>query len=472
VAQTGEGAPACAEGIEIANDPVSIPFGRVCIAFDDDTLTWSPTWTRIDTVYPSLVTSYQIDRGRQYELDHTDTGRATVQIADKDGILDPSNTSGPFYNKIQPLKQISLGRFNPVESNWHQRFRGFIEEMDYAFDPSQKVNMLTMSCVDLFEILSAVQFVAGEFGDPPPGETGGDVYYAPWDIQSRMLQLLSDARIPTQYSTIFSGNVYLYGVTHSNGETVLSALQEAADAEWPGVANLFCDRFGRVCFHGRIAKFNPGGVLAGPPPIPNSEWNYQDWNVGDGAAILANGSFTQLRTFSFNRGLSKVINQALATPARPNQLTNAQMTAQTVSDSVSIGKFGVRAWSAQGLLTHHCLKDGTNDLGETKRFATYYVDNYANPQNRVTECSFRSLPPTDVRALRVWKLLSEIDISDSVNVTVASPGGGGFNAANVTSQFWVEGIHEQVQPLAQNWDDVTLSLDLSPRAYFNTNPFP
>ena len=57
------------------------PTGRFLIAFDDPTLEPDPTWTRIDS-YPHLVTSYTIDRGRQYELDRTDTGRATVQIAD------------------------------------------------------------------------------------------------------------------------------------------------------------------------------------------------------------------------------------------------------------------------------------------------------------------------------------------------------------------------------------------------------
>ena len=70
------------------------PVGRFNIAFDDPTLTWEPTWTRLDNT-DNLVTSYTIDRGRQYELDTTDTGRATVEITDTDGILDPTNPPAP-----------------------------------------------------------------------------------------------------------------------------------------------------------------------------------------------------------------------------------------------------------------------------------------------------------------------------------------------------------------------------------------
>jgi hypothetical protein len=43
-----------------------MPDGRFLIAFDDDTRNWC-RWTRIDA-YPNLLTSYQIDRGRQHEL--------------------------------------------------------------------------------------------------------------------------------------------------------------------------------------------------------------------------------------------------------------------------------------------------------------------------------------------------------------------------------------------------------------------
>ena len=40
----------------------------------------------------------------------------------------------------------------------------------------------------------------------------------------------------------------------------LDAIQTAADAEFPGVANVYVDRLGRLCVHGRLAKFDPVGT--------------------------------------------------------------------------------------------------------------------------------------------------------------------------------------------------------------------
>ena len=149
---------------------MAAPTGVLSLAFDDDSLVWDPTWTRIDST-PNLVASAQIDRGRQYELDRTDTGRATVSINDVDGVLDPTNSSGPYYGLIEPLVQAVICRHDPVRNAWRQRFRGFIEEMDYSFDPSQRVNRLTLTLVDLFEFVNATQMQLGYFGDTP-GPTG------------------------------------------------------------------------------------------------------------------------------------------------------------------------------------------------------------------------------------------------------------------------------------------------------------
>ena len=60
-------------------------------------------------------------------------------------------------------------------------------------------------------------------------------------------------------------------------------------------------------------------------------------------------------------------------------------------------------------------------------------------------------------ATETWNLLSRIDIADSVEVTVDSPGGGGFTGQT----FFVEGIHETSRPLNPDYDDIEITLDLS-----------
>ena len=455
------------------------PTGRVHLAFNQPSLTWAPTWTRIDS-YDSLVTSYTIDRGRQYELDRTDVGRATVQIADRQGILDPTNPSGPFYNHIQPLIQALICRQNPVTGSWYTRFRGFVETFDYSFDPSQKVNRLELSLVDLFEMLSAIQMWPDTFGFAPPDPDQGDqVYYpgsddtgGPFGMDVRINQILDNAwpgGIRLDFAAnVFTGNVNVQRTYITPGDDVLTQIQEAADAEFPfGVSNVYVDRQGRLNVHGRGAKFNPSAVLATPGA---ANWDWHSFHAGDGAAVNTNPAlYAHIRRFGFDRGGAKVINVAAATPMRRDTPLNpTEMRNQIVKDTASIATYGIRSWSASDLLTYQGLPGPTTDLVETKKFATYVVQNYAQPQNRVSEIGFRTIDPAASGASENWRLLSLVDISDEVLVRISSPGGGGFDDSVIGGKYYVEGVHEQVQPLVPGYDDVTLTLDLSPQAYFAT----
>ena len=53
---------------------------RVSIALDDGALVAEPTWTDITALAPNLVAGYEIRRGREFELDQTDTGSYTVTV--------------------------------------------------------------------------------------------------------------------------------------------------------------------------------------------------------------------------------------------------------------------------------------------------------------------------------------------------------------------------------------------------------
>lgn len=448
--------------------PTALASGRVNFAPDDDALEPNPTWVRLDDT-DNLVASYTIDRGRQFEVDRTDGGRATVVINDVDGILDPTNTGGPYYTKIEPLVQMTLGRWNPVLSEWQTRFRGFIAEYDYAFDSSQQVNRLTLELVDIFEILNAIQMLPGQFGDSPPPASTGQVFFDNANVgpsgllPGRLGQIMGNAGIASAFYVFFSGNVGLYEAVYSPGESPLAAMQEAVDAEFPGVSNLYPDRFGRAAFHGRLAKFDPATIAA---VAGNEAWDWHHWHAGDGAAVAAALSTTaQIREFAMNRGLAKIINSALATPLN---IADADVAGQMVTDPTSIGLRGIRSWSATNLLTKIGLLDSSDALTETKRFATFYVSNFAEARNRVSLLGFRSMDPADPRAAANWKLLCESDIADQIDLTIASPGGGDLNA----EPFYIEGVHETNEPLNAVFDKVTISFDVSPAAYFTSNPFP
>jgi hypothetical protein len=383
--------------------------------------------------------------------------------------LAPNNADGPYYGKLDPLLQAAIARWNPVVGEWQTRFRGFVSDFDYVFDPSQRVNQLTISLVDIFEILNAIQMQPGVFGDSPPAESTGQVFFDNAPISGlsggRFDQVMTACGIPVDFYVSFSGNVELYETVYSPGETALTPLQEMTDAEWKNVANLYPDRFGRIVFHGRYAEFDPAAVIAGlaDPTV----WDFHEWKAGDGQAVAASPSDTaQIREFSFNRGLDRIINYALATPLN---IADADIAGQLVTDPTSIAKYGIRSWQAQSLLTKQDLVDSADALTATKRVAQSMVDNFKFPLDRVTNIAFRPMRPSATGAAANWLMLSKVDISDTMTVTVASPGGGGFEAVAHS----VQGVHEEVDgrlrdgvaPGDEGYDNVTMSLSLERRVF-------
>ena len=300
----------------------------------------------------------------------------------------------------------------------------------------------------------------GQFGT----DVNGQVYYDPQRPDQRIGTILTDLGIPRRLWVTLTSSVKLNTGIYSAGETPLSAIQEAADGEFPNVANVFCDRHGRLCFLGRKARFDPAGTAAaarrllGLPRLESRRRPTVNAIPTDTA---------QVRALGFQRGLSKIINTATATELG---VPDEAIPGRRVTDTASINTYGIRSWSASNLpilLGDTDRAYPTSAATETRRFAQYYVANYAHPRDRITEITFRSLHPDDARAAANWDLLSRIDISDTIEVTVAIPGGGGFSA----EQYFVEGVHEDVKPLEPGYDDVTLTLDLSPRAYYAVDPW-
>jgi hypothetical protein len=471
---------------------------RVGVAFDDVTLEPDPTWTYL-TDTENLVAGYEIERGRQYEFDKVDTGSAKVTIYDRDGVLDPTLTTGPYFGKIEPLLQIQIELWNPVTETWSTRFRGFILEYDYSVDPSTHqdgddntvgVSRLELDCADLFAILTAIEMqpdlVAGSpsFGDVLPAQVEpGNIFFDNAGPDGggnsgghvRAVQVLGNAGIPTELYVIFSLNINCPETVYSPSQNVLEVLQDIADAEFPTLGMVYVDRKGRIALHGRLSRFDPATVAAGATP---GAWDFTEWKAGDEFAtkdpMLSN--VVQIRTFAFNRGWSKVFNYALCTP---KDIASEDIEGQVSRDDASIATFGFRAWSAENLVIGAPSGDpltssgadtltGLDALSACRTFADYITANYATPHNRVTELTFRSMRPDDPRAAANWALLCGVDINDLIDLYVRGPGDGPIEYIFNGDQFFVEGISESAEPLNGEYADVTVALDLSPRAAFAT----
>lgn len=419
----------------------------------------SPTWTRIDTT-DNLVASYSIRRGRTSELARTGTGTATVKLNDVDGWFDPTNTGSPYFGNLDG-KQAVLALHNPVTDSWHTIFRGFVGSYDATMERSQVVTYTQVALVDALDYLAGYELVPdGILGDTPPAISDGDIYYAAGDdplyplafgtVNVRINKVLDDVGWPPApgIRDIFTGNVRLQETVYAAGSTALDVIQDAADAEFPGIANFYVARDGTVTFHGRLARFNP----------TESQYGITTWTLGDGAAVLADPTICQIRGLGWTRPRANVINSAFCAP---KGILDADRAGQIVTDPTSIGAYGLHSWSSENLLIKESVLTGNDANAECLLYSTYYVDNYKDPRTRVNQITVRSLHPDDVRAAAVWAFMCSVDISDIITLTTTHPGGGGFN-----EDFYVEGITYNVSPLQPDYANVELILDVSPRAYY------
>jgi hypothetical protein len=450
---------------------VADPLG-VSVAFDDPPLTVNPTWTRIDTLSGCRVTDWTVDRGRPTEFDKTGTGTAVVNIVDRLGLFDPTNTSSPYNTKIVPGKQAGVALVNPTGSHASfPLFRGFIESWHYRLHPTEKWFELELQLVDGFAVLSRAELRVGVDGLlPVPAGAEGNVVYGETvgPVQDRINAVLGDVGWPAGLTDVFTGNVRVGPKAYAPGTSALDALFDAADAEFPGVANLWMSKDGKLTFRGRQARFRPTVAAYG----------IQRRTVADPANRTGHTDYVPVAELEWVHGHDNLFNSASATPQgvgsgsgwrqwNTTAPDNDSVAGQTVKDDASIAAYGLSSITFDNLQTVEGQATGNDSKAETKLFATYYVTNYKDPAPRLSRLVFKSRSPADAWADSLWTHICRCEISDLLTLETTHPGGGGFN-----QDFYVEGLHYTGRPGTPTVPIVELSLDVSPRAHYTTNPFP
>ena len=129
------------------------PTPRVYIAFDDGPYVLSPTWTEVT----SSVRSMSIDRGRSDDWS-TFSGSASVVLNNRARLYDPFYTSGTYFGKLLPRRQVKVeatygGTTYPV-------FRGFIDGWPPSWTDAGGDSTVTLSCYDAMALLAQVQLPA------------------------------------------------------------------------------------------------------------------------------------------------------------------------------------------------------------------------------------------------------------------------------------------------------------------------
>lgn len=420
----------------------------VAVAFDADAFAAAPTWTALDGVQ-----SVRIDRGRQYELDRTSTGTATITLVDTTGQYDPTGGGG-----ADPLRQIKVELVNPVDETQWMLYRGFVSSWGCSPHPTEDFLFITIECVDALDLFAATELMpGGDFGAAVSTGNEGDVVYEEVNeldaVQERIRQVLDEIGWPSGLTSIFTGNVALQEVVYAARTPALTVMQDAADAEFPTVANLYVSKTGKVTFHGRFARFH----------FDDPQYHINTWDVGDLPAALGSPSTVVPVSppIDFYRDKENLFTAAQAIPkglvdedAAANYLVAAAAT-----------DIGLRTWSAENLLTLRGDESRTA-LEETALMADYVRDNYATSPIRVGALTIKPQDPTGPHGAATWALMSQIDISDVVTINTSHVGGGGF-----ADPFFTEGIHYVILPGGDRCPDVTLTLDVSPSSLYDSNPF-
>lgn len=133
------------------------PTPIVEIGFDHGPYELNPTWTPVT----GYVWNMTIDRGRSDDWGDFD-GSATVTLNNRDRRFDPYNTSGPYYGKLLPRRQIRI-RAQTIEggtTTTHDVFRGFIDGWNPEWTDAGTNSSVTLSCFDALQLLGSEQLPA------------------------------------------------------------------------------------------------------------------------------------------------------------------------------------------------------------------------------------------------------------------------------------------------------------------------
>jgi len=101
-----------------------VPDLVVEVAFTNDPLTASPTWTDVSE-YVRAFEGVRISRGKQTEIETTAAGGMSLVLDNRDRRFDPTFASGPYFGNLLPRRGIRVRAL--WNGTYYPMFRGFVE---------------------------------------------------------------------------------------------------------------------------------------------------------------------------------------------------------------------------------------------------------------------------------------------------------------------------------------------------------
>ncbi len=182
----------------------------------------------------SIVESVNITRGRSRQLDQFNAGTATIAFDNSSQILNPSNTSSPYYPFVLPRCPVQ------VLANGVPIYTGLVTDWNLDYDISNE-DMMYASCSDQFTVLANQALNAVT----PSAQASG----------TRINTVLSYSEINYQGArAIDTGSSTLGAYAISQDTNCLNYLQQINTSEQ---GYLFMSANGTLTFKGRSSVLNP-----------------------------------------------------------------------------------------------------------------------------------------------------------------------------------------------------------------------
>ena len=355
---------------------MAYPQPKVYVAFDDGPYVLSPTWTEITT----SVRSMSIDRGRSDDWG-TFTGSATVVLNNRARLYDPFYTSGTYYGKLLPRRQIKIEA--TYASTTYSVFRGFIDGWPPTWTDAGGDSTVTISCYDAMSLLAQVQLPADWSRSYILSQTPR--HYYPCD----------DPIVPFQ-----SGVMTDYGLTPINLNVQTNATSGTqlatglVNRSLAGVPNTTVDF---------IASNDPGLLLRNPVFTADADFAVSFWIIPEtpSTAALISGqvsNFNWFVSFASGRFTFGVASGAAVSPNFWTWTTTSQIlnTAEPVHVAVSFN---------QGPKTAAIWVNGLDVTGTRTATATIVL---------ATTADFTTVSMGPIQQIVVWQNAITISVVQNI----------------------------------------------------------
>lgn len=298
------------------------------------------------------VRSVSIRRGRSRELDRFSTGTASVTFNNEDRRFDPLFSAGPYFGQIRPRLRVTVVR------DAISLFDGLIEDWNLDYDVSGKSDA-SISCVDGLALLAQTALDEFTNAQQTPSE--------------RIISVITRPEVDYPGATNFDPgfNILQADTVAANTDT-LGYLEKVVATD---LGRLFVDGAGVLRYRDRTS-----GITSSPSVVfaSVSDPYVQQLSVLSGATLWFDASaplpliigtdiIAPFSEVAVELGSEFLFNRI--------QITRAGGVVQIAVDDDSVSTYGVRTYSADGLLF---LGDS-----ETLEFADFLASLYSEPDVRI-----------------------------------------------------------------------------------------